>query len=91
MRSQTGRPFKISTKTRMRFPRTKEHKRAGSLLRPPNRPPKFQSWVLQPLSVFVGRFRRLRRELYTKPARAEYVLARIASKDTDLAEELGIG
>ena len=91
MRSQTVRPFKISTKTRMRFPRTNEHKRAGSLFRPPNRPPKFQSWVLQPLSVFASRFRRLRRELYTKPARAEYVRARITSKDSDLAKELGIG
>ena len=84
-------PFKISTKTRMRFPRTKAHKRAGSLLRPPNRPPKFKSWVLQPLAVFSGHFRRLRRELYTKPARAEYAQARIASRDADLAKELGIG
>ena len=91
MRSQMVKPFKIGTKTRTRFPRTKEHKRAGRILRAPNRPPKFQSWLQQPLSAFVGHFRRLKRELVTKPARAEYIRAQIASNDSDLAKELGIG
>lgn len=82
--------FKISTKTRMCYPRTNALKRAGTLLRPPNRPPKYKTWLQQPFAAFSGRFRRLRRERYTKPARAEYILARISAGDEGLAKELGL-
>ncbi len=82
--------FKISTKTRMRYPRTKVHKRAGTLVRPPNRPAKFKLWRFQPLTVTTGHFRRLRRELFTKPVRAEYIRAQLTAGDAVLAKELGL-
>ena len=82
--------IKIGTKTRMRYPRTNALKRSGSLLRVPNRPQKFQSMVLTPFSVSVGHFRRMRRERYTKTARAEYVRAQLVSGDAALAKELGL-
>ena len=74
----------------MRYPRTNALKRSGSLLRVPNRPQKFQSMVLTPLSVYVGHFRRMRRERYTKTARAEYVRAALLASDNILAKELGL-
>ncbi len=82
--------LKIGTKTRMRYPRTNALKRSGSLLRVPNRPPKFESMVMAPLSTFVGHFRRMRRERYTKPARAEYVREALLARDVGLAKELGL-
>ena len=83
--------LKIGTKTRMRYPRTKALKRSGNLLRVPNRPPKFESMMMAPLSAFVGHLRRMRRERYTKPARAEYVRAALLVRDASWAEELGLG
>ncbi len=82
--------LKIGTKTKMRYPRTNALKRSGNILRVPNRPPKFESMVIAPLSAFVGHFRRMRRERYTKPARAEYVRAALLSQDKALAKELGL-
>ena len=90
MKSLTASALKIGTKTRMRYPRTNALKRSGTLLRSPNRPPKFESMVMAPLSVFVGHFRRMRRERYTKPARAEYVRATLLVRDSALAKELGL-
>ena len=82
--------LKIGTKTRMRYPRTNALKRSGSLLRVPNRPPKFQFMVTTPFSVSVGHFRRMRRERYTKPARAEYIREALLAQDKGLAKELGL-
>ena len=82
--------IKIGTKTRMRYPRTNALKRSGTLLRVPNRPQQFKSMVLTPLSVFVGHFRRMRRERYTKPARAEYIREALLAQDKGLAKELGL-
>lgn len=72
----------------MRWPRTNDLKRAGSLLRPPNRPPKFESLLRQPLSCFVGHFRRMRREMVTKPVRAEYIRTQLVQGDAELMKEL---
>ena len=91
MQTRRINPFQIGTKTRMRFPRTNVLKRAGLILKVPNRPPKFDSWLSAPLSAFSGRFRRLRREKYTKPARAEYVRAALMVRDAAFAKELGFG
>ena len=82
--------LKVGTKTRARYPRTNALKRAGTLLRVPNRPQQFQSMLLTPLSAFVGHFRRMRREKYTKPARAEYIREALLSQDSALAKELGL-
>jgi len=90
VRSLTASAMKIGTKTRMRYPRTNTLKRSGSLLRVPNRPQKFKSMVMTPLSVSVGHYRRMRRERYTKPARAEYVRATLLARDVGLAKELGL-
>ncbi len=81
--------LKVGTKTRMRYPRTGNLKRTG--WRPPSRPPEFKRWLTMPLHVAVGRFRRLRRERFSKPKRVEYQLAQRAAGDKALAEELGIG
>lgn len=75
----------------MRFPRTNDLKRSGRILRSPNRPPNFESWLTQPLACFVGRFRRLRRELITKEIRAEYIRAQLMGSSAELVKELSIG
>jgi len=81
--------LKVGTKTRMRYPRTNVLKRTG--WRPPSRPPEFKRWLTAPLHVAASRFRRLRRERFTKPARVQYQLNARAKSDKALAEELGIG
>ncbi len=81
--------LKVGTKTRMRYPRTKKLKRHNVL--PPSRPTDFKRWLATPLHVTAGRFRRLRRERYTKPARVNYYLTTRAERDKSLAKELGIG
>ena len=91
MQSRTVKPFRIGTKTRVRFPRTNDLKRAGRLLRSPNRPPKFDSWLRQPLACFVGRFRRLRREMVTKPVRADYIQSQLVKGDAALMKALSDG
>lgn len=78
------------TKIQERYPRTGIHKRAGRIVQVPSRPPKFNTWLAMPLTAFVGRFRRLRREMHRKPARAEYVRGVLVSGDAALAKELGI-
>lgn len=90
MRSLTASALKIGTKTRMRFPRTNTLTRSGRILRVPNRPQKFESMMFTPLSAFVGQFRRMKRERYTKPARAEYVRAALLTQDADWVKELGL-
>ena len=80
--------LKVGTKTRMRYPRTGALKRTG--WRPPSRPDKFKRWLTMPLHVTAGRFRRLRRERFTKPVRVEYQLAKRAEGDKAFAKELGI-
>ena len=79
------------TKIYERYPRTGAHKRAGRIVAPPSRPPKFNKWLVLPLTAFAGRFKRLRREKYTKPARMRYIMDALASGDSDLARELGLG
>lgn len=83
--------MKIGTKTRMRYPRTNTLKRAGLLRRSPNRPTNFDFWLRQPFACFVGRFRRLRREIITKPVRAEYIRAQLTMSDAALVKELSRG
>lgn len=80
--------LKVGTKTRMRYPRTGNLKRTG--WRPPSRPPELKRWLTMPLHVAAGRFRRLRRERFTKPVRVQYQLTRRAENDKALAKELGI-
>lgn len=84
------KPLTPGTKRYQRYPRTGEHKRAGFISLPPNRPEKFQSWLSAPLHITAGRFRRLAREFVKKAARAERMLARKLEADKVLAEELGI-
>ena len=81
--------LKVGTKTRMRYPRTNALKRSTRVL-PPSRPDNFKRWLTAPLHVSASRFRRLRRERFTKPARVNYYLAVHAKKAKVLAKELGI-
>ncbi len=90
MKSLTARTLKIGTKTRTRFPRTNVLKREGRLTRVPNRPNNLKFMLLTPLSAFVGQFKRRRREIYTKPARAEYIREALLAQDKGLATELGL-
>ena len=80
--------LKVGSHSRSRYPRTGELKR--TTYRPPSRPPDFERWLTMPLHVAASRFRRLRRERFTKPARVKYHLRDRAKKDKALAEELGI-
>ena len=68
------RPFSPGTKRYQRYPRTGEHKRAGGISMAPNRPINFQSWLVAPLHIAAGRFRRLAREFVKKATRAERML-----------------
>lgn len=77
-----------TTKRDARYPRTNELKQLT--FRPPSRPQKFKTWLASPLQIFVGRFRRLRREMHTKPVRVQYYLRKHAKSDAMIAEELGL-
>ncbi len=50
----------------------------------PNRPTNFQPWLVSPLHVTVGRFRRLAREFVKKAARAERMLAAYRAKQVQV-------
>jgi len=81
--------LKVGSHSKIRYPRTNALKRTS--FRPPSRPPNFDHWLANPLHVSASRFRRLRREMHTKPARVDYFLRDRAKLDKALAEELGIG
>lgn len=81
--------LKVGSHSQKRYPRTGALRRTS--FQPPSRPPKFKTWLTMPLQVFVGHYRRLRRERFTKPQRVDYYLRGRTEKDKTLAKELGIG
>lgn len=81
--------LKVGSHYRSRYKRTGALKRTRNM--PPSRPGDFKRWLTMPLHVAAGRFRRLRREKFTKLARVNYQLRNAAARDKALAEELGIG
>lgn len=68
-----------------RYPRTKSLKTEGvaALI---NRPQKFDSWLTSPLHLTAGRFRRLAREFFKKPRRAERLLVRVQAATEGLGD-----